>query len=40
MRRREASINDLPIKSADRRFLWTAPGARPTDVPGLAGVPF
>ncbi len=35
MKRREASINDMPIKSADRRFLWTAPGARPADVPGL-----
>jgi nuclear transport factor 2 (NTF2) superfamily protein len=40
MKRREASINDMPIKSADRRFLWTAPGARPADAPGLAGVPF
>jgi nuclear transport factor 2 (NTF2) superfamily protein len=40
MRRREASINDLPIESMDRRFFWIAPGARPADVPGLAGVPF
>jgi nuclear transport factor 2 (NTF2) superfamily protein len=40
MRRREASINDLPIDSMDRRFFWIAPGARPADVPGLAGVPF
>ena len=40
MRRREASINDLPIKSDDRRFFWEAPGARPDNVPGLAGEPF
>lgn len=40
MRRREASINDVPIKSGDRRFLWDAPGPRPDDVPGLAGEPF
>ncbi len=26
MRRREASINDMPIKSDDRRFFWDAPG--------------
>lgn len=40
MQRREASINDVAIAAADRRFHWTAPGARPLDVPGLAGVPF
>lgn len=40
MRRREASINDLPIAAGDRRFLWDAPGPRPKDHPGLAGVPF
>jgi nuclear transport factor 2 (NTF2) superfamily protein len=34
MRRREASINDVAIEPADRRFLW-APGARPIDHPGL-----
>ncbi|HYL26424.1 MAG TPA: nuclear transport factor 2 family protein [Candidatus Nitrosotalea sp.] len=34
MRRREASINDVPIASADRRFLWPA-GPRPADHPGL-----
>lgn len=39
MKRREASINDVPIVEADRRFHWAAPGPRPTDVPGLAGVP-
>ena len=40
MRRREASINDVPITASDRRFLWDAPGPRPKDHPGLAGVPF
>ena len=34
MRRREASINDVPIKSEDRRFHWPA-GPRPADHPGL-----
>ena len=34
MRRREASINDLRITAADRRFDWPA-GPRPTDLPGL-----
>jgi len=32
---RHASINDLPITVADRRFLWT-PGRRPNDHPGLS----
>lgn len=40
MRRREASINDVPITASDRRFLWDAPGPRPKDHLGLAGVPF
>jgi len=40
MRRREASINDLAIAAADRRFHWPAPGPRPADIPGLAAVPF
>ncbi len=34
MRRREASINDVPITAADRKFLWPA-GPRPADQPGL-----
>ena len=35
MRRREASINDVPIAVADRKFHWPAPGPRPADHPGL-----
>lgn len=35
MSRREASINDLPISSHDRRFFWMAPGDRPVDHPGI-----
>jgi len=34
MRRREASINDVPIREADRRFRWPS-GPRPEDHPGL-----
>ncbi|HXJ01867.1 MAG TPA: nuclear transport factor 2 family protein [Micropepsaceae bacterium] len=34
MRRREASINDVPIASSQRKFLWPL-GARPADHPGL-----
>lgn len=34
MRRREASINDLPIGEADRLFRWPL-GPRPADHPGL-----
>jgi uncharacterized protein len=40
MKRREASINDVSIGVADRRFHWAAPGPRPADTPGLAEVPF
>jgi uncharacterized protein len=36
MRRRVASINDLPIAAADRKFHWAAPGPRPADHPGLS----
>ena len=35
MRRREASINDVPIKESDRRFFWHSPGPRPAGHPGL-----
>ena len=34
MRRREASINDVPIKESERKFLWEQ-GIRPEDYPGL-----
>jgi nuclear transport factor 2 (NTF2) superfamily protein len=40
MARREASINDVPLTEADRRFLWDAPGPRPKDHPGLAELGF
>lgn len=36
MRRRLASINDVPIAAADRKFYWPAPGPRPADHPGLS----
>jgi len=34
MRRREASINDVPIVESERKFLWEQ-GPRPDDYPGL-----
>jgi uncharacterized protein len=38
MRRREASINDVSIAEADRKFFWPAPGPRPADHPGIPDV--
>jgi nuclear transport factor 2 (NTF2) superfamily protein len=38
MRRREASINDVPIRAQDRTFFWPAPGPRPADHPGIPDV--
>lgn len=38
MRRREASINDVAIDEADRRFRWPL-GIRPDDHPGLPDHP-
>lgn len=35
MRERHASINDVAIRDADRKFRWPAPGPRPDDHPGL-----
>lgn len=35
MRRRIASINDLPIKESDRKYGWPL-GRRPDDHPGLS----
>lgn len=37
MLRREASINDVAIAEADRKFLWPL-GIRPADHPGLNGI--
>jgi len=39
MRERHASINDSPIKDADRKFHW-APGKRPDDHPSLSSFGF
>jgi uncharacterized protein len=36
MRRREASINDVPIGENQRKFFWKSPGRRPLDHPGLS----
>lgn len=38
MRRREASINDLPIQESERKFRWIAPGPRPANQPGIPEV--
>ena len=35
MRARHASINDLPIRAEDRKFLWPL-GRRPDEHPGLS----
>ena len=35
MRRRHASINDLPIREAERKMRWPL-GVRPADHPGLS----
>ena len=36
MRRRVASINDLPIGEAERKYHWDRLKPRPTDHPGLS----
>ncbi|MGH6791352.1 MAG: DUF1348 family protein [Methyloceanibacter sp.] len=36
MRRRFASINDLPIREADRKYHWDRSGPRPMDHPSLS----
>lgn len=38
MRRREASINDLPIAESERTFHWPAPGPRPLDHLGIESI--
>jgi nuclear transport factor 2 (NTF2) superfamily protein len=37
MSRREASINDVPIREEERLFLWSGT-ARPADFPGLSAL--
>ena len=37
MRRREASINDVPIRPEDRKLAWPQ-GPRPAGHPGLSGL--
>jgi nuclear transport factor 2 (NTF2) superfamily protein len=39
MRRRLASINDLPIRESERRYHWPL-GRRPDDHPGLSDLGF
>jgi uncharacterized protein len=36
MRRRLASINDLPIQEAERKYHWARLSPRPADHPGLS----
>lgn len=38
IRRREASINDVPIQESERRFRWSAPGPRPATDAGIPSV--
>lgn len=38
MRRREASINEIPIRADQRRFHWDLSGPRPADHPGIPDV--
>jgi nuclear transport factor 2 (NTF2) superfamily protein len=38
MARRHASINDVPITEADRKFRWDLAGPRPADHPGLSAL--
>ena len=36
MRKRYASINDLPIKESERKFFWDRSAPRPVDHPSLS----
>ena len=38
MRRREASINDVHIEVAERKFHWPTPGSRPANDVGIPSV--
>jgi nuclear transport factor 2 (NTF2) superfamily protein len=40
MRKRLASINDLPIHPSERKFHWNRDGPRPPDHPGLGELGF
>jgi uncharacterized protein len=40
MQERHASINDLPIEAAERRYYWDRSGPRPSDHPGLTQLRF
>jgi hypothetical protein len=40
MQERHASINDLPIEAAERRYYWDRSGPRPSDHPGLCELHF
>ena len=40
MRHRHASINDLPINEAERKYHWDRKGPRPSDHPGLSDLGF
>jgi uncharacterized protein len=40
MQRRVASINDMPIKEAERKLLWDRSGPRPPDHKGLSDFGF
>ena len=40
MMHRHASINDLPINQAERKYRWDRNGPRPPDHPGLSDLGF
>ena len=40
MMHRHASINDLPINQAERKYRWDRSGPRPSDHPGLSDLGF
>ena len=40
MTHRHASINDLPINQAERKYHWDRKGPRPSDHPGLSDLGF
>lgn len=40
MRRRHASINEVPIRETERKIIWSTPGPRPTGYPELSALGF